>query len=347
MDKNKIINEILSNSNSDALILISDQNRYWISDFRSSAGFAICMKDKIFLLLDGRYYEMAKAEIKNNKIELILYTSFNQIKEIFNDYNINSIVVEGDYMNVNEYNTFKNLVNDIKVIDSKKLRISKNYNEIISMKKAVDITIKAMDWLMENIKPGMSEKEVANLSISKMLEFGAEKQSFDTIVASGENGAYPHHKPTNRVIQEGEFITIDMGCIYNGYCSDMTRTFSIGELKNQKLKEAYEVVLKANQRGIEMAKVGITGAELDSYVREVIDNTEFKEYFVHSTGHGVGIDVHEYPNVAKSYKNKILNGSVITIEPGIYIPDVGGIRIEDMVYVSDTGNELLTKDSKK
>lgn len=347
MNKNKIINEILLNSNSDALVLISDQNRYWVSGFRSSAGFAICTKEKIYLLLDGRYFEKAKSEIKNESIELVLYTSFSQVKDLFEEKNIRTIIIEGDYMNVNEYNTFKKIVEDIKIFDSKKIRISKDIEEIESIKKATDIAVSALNWLMENVKAGMTEKEVANLSISKMLEFGAEKQSFDTIVASGENGAYPHHKPTDRVIKDGEFVTIDMGCIYNGYCSDITRTFPIGELKNEKLKEAYNIVLKANQKGIEMAKVGMTGAELDSYVREVINNSEFKDYFVHSTGHGVGIDVHEYPNVSKSYTSKILNGSVITIEPGIYIPNVGGVRIEDMVYVSDIENNVLTKNAKK
>lgn len=346
MNKEKIIKNILYKTNSDALILCSDQNRYWFTNFRSSAGYVICTRKKSYLLIDGRYYEKAKLEINNN-IDVQLYKSWNDVVELFNKENIKSIVVESDYMTINELELFKKISKNTKIFDSKKLRISKNIEELDNIRKATDIAIRTINWLIDNVKAGMTEKEVANLSISKMLEFGAEKESFDTIVASGVNGSFPHHKPTDKIIREGEFVTIDMGCIYKGYCSDITRTFPIGNVENEQLVNAYNVVLEANNKGIESAKVGITGKELDSIVREVINNTEFKDYFVHSTGHGVGIDVHEYPNVSPSYNNKILNGSVITIEPGIYIPNVGGIRIEDMIYVSKNGNENLTLKANK
>lgn len=189
----------------------------------------------------------------------------------------------------------------------------------------------------------MTEIEVANLSYQKMNEFGATKQSFDTIVASGINGSFPHHKPTNKKIEAGELVTIDMGCVYKGYCSDITRTFPVGcEVKDETLKKAYDVVLAANKAGIAAVKAGTTGAAVDKVTRDIISNSEFKDYFVHSTGHGVGIDVHELPNVSPLYHGKLVNNAVVTVEPGIYIPNVGGIRIEDMVLVHDDEPIILT-----
>ncbi len=189
----------------------------------------------------------------------------------------------------------------------------------------------------------MTELEVANLSYQKMLEFGATKQSFDTIVASGINGSFPHHKPTDKKIEAGELVTIDMGCIYKGYCSDITRTFPVGgPIKDKQLQEAYDVVLASNKAGIAAVKAGVKGSHVDKVARDIISNSEFKDYFVHSTGHGVGIDVHELPSVSPSYEGRLLNNAVVTVEPGIYIPNVGGIRIEDMVLVHDDEPIVLT-----
>ena len=345
--KLNIINNLLIKTNCDAIIFISSQNRYWISGFYSSFGYAIVNKMGITLLVDGRYYEKAKSTINSDLVQIIEYKSINTLSEIIKQNNIESILVESEYVKYDEYSLLKKMVKKILPTQTKPLRIIKDKDELLMIQKATNIAIKTLKWLKENIKPGMTEIQVANLSYKKMLDFGAEKQSFDTIVASGINGAYPHHRPTNKIINEGEFVTIDMGCVYKGYCSDITRTFCIGKPNNELLKEAYNVVLQANINGINAVKNGLTGSDVDKIVRDTISNTKFKDYFVHSTGHGVGIDVHELPNVSKTYKNKLFTNSVITIEPGIYIPNVGGIRIEDMVLVKNDGSIVLTRNMEK
>ena len=341
--KFNLINKVLEDSNYDAMLFVSNENRYWISGFESSAGYAIITKKGINLFLDGRYYQKALATIKDQNINIIEFKSYKQVSDFLKENNIHKVLVESEYI---KYNELKRLSADVKKItgfNTKKLRIIKEDQELLYIAKAANIAVKTLTWLKHNIKPGMTEIEVANLSYQKMNEFGATKQSFDTIVASGVNGGYPHHQPTNKKIEAGELVTIDMGCVYKGYCSDITRTFPVGgEVKDETLKKAYDVVLAANQAGIAAVKAGATGAEVDKITRDIISNSEFKDYFVHSTGHGVGIDVHELPNVASSYTGKLVNNAVVTIEPGVYIPNVGGIRIEDMVLVHDDEPIVLT-----
>lgn len=342
--KLKLINKLLEDSSYDAVLFVSDQNRYWVSGFESSAGYVIVTKDTINLFVDGRYYQKALSSITNKDVSVQKFLGFATVREFLKNNNIKKVLVEADYIKYDELKLLSSSVDQITGFDSKKLRIIKEDEEILSIAKAANIAVKTLSWLELNIKPGMTEIEVANLSYQKMCEFGASKQSFDTIVASGVNGGYPHHHPTNKKLVAGEFVTIDMGCIYNGYCSDITRTFVVGggEIENETLKRAYEVVKQANEAGIKAVKNGATGSEVDKVCRDIISATEFKDYFVHSTGHGVGIDVHELPNVSPSYKGKLLNNSVVTIEPGIYIPNVGGIRIEDMVLVHDDEPIVLT-----
>ena len=169
--------------------------------------------------------------------------------------------------------------------------------------------------------------------------------SFDTIVASGINGAKPHHSPTDKKISNGEAITIDMGAKYNGYCSDLTRTIFIGE-PDDKFKKIYNIVLRSQLISIETAKEGMTGEEIDKISRDIISDEGYGENFGHSLGHGVGLEVHENPGVGPNSKNEILPGMVYTIEPGIYIEGWGGIRIEDMVLMTDNGNKLLSHAEK-
>ncbi len=342
--KLKLINKLLEDSNFDAVVFVSDQNRYWVSGFESSAGYAIVTKDFINLFVDGRYYQNAISTIKNPDVRVFELKKYNDVSTFLKENNINKVLVESEYIKYDELKVLSKDVSEITGFNSKKLRIIKEEEELLSIAKAANIAVKTLTWLKLNVKPGMTEIEVANLSYQKMNEFGATKASFDTIVASGVNGGYPHHHPSNKVLEAGEFVTIDMGCIYNGYCSDITRTFVVGggEVKNETLKKAYEVVKRANEAGIKAVKAGVTGAEVDKVCRDIISATEFKDYFVHSTGHGVGIDVHELPNVSPAYHGKLLNNAIVTIEPGIYIPNVGGIRIEDMVLVHEDKPIVLT-----
>ena len=199
--------------------------------------------------------------------------------------------------------------------------------------------------MSKKIKEGMTEEEIAWEMEKEMRILGAESISFDTIVASGKNGSKPHHSPTDKKISNGEAITIDMGAKYNGYCSDLTRTIFIGE-PDDKFKKIYNIVLRSQLISIETAKEGMTGEEIDKISRDIISDEGYGENFGHSLGHGVGLEVHENPGVGPNSKNEILPGMVYTIEPGIYIEGWGGIRIEDMVLMTDNGNKLLSHAEK-
>lgn len=344
--KLNIVKEQMINYNADAFLFISEINRFWITNFQSSFGFAIVEKNKIYLYLDGRYFEKAKSEIKDQSIELILYKSFNQVIQDMQNRNIKTVLVEAENFLFIDYEKLKSSFSKIISCQTQPMRIVKSEEEIKSLKKAAGIACQAMEWIQKEIKIGMTEKEVAALVTYKMMQLGASGNSFDPIVASGVNGAYPHHKPTDKKIQNNEFVTIDMGCIYKGYCSDITRTFPIGKPK-QELIDAYKVVYKSNTEGIKATKNNIIGAELDLVCRKIINETKFKDFFPHSTGHGVGIEVHELPNVSPLYQGPIVPNSIVTIEPGIYLPKIGGIRIEDMVLATSDKPIVLTKSATK
>jgi Xaa-Pro aminopeptidase len=224
----------------------------------------------------------------------------------------------------------------------------KNEKEVAKMSQAAEITDQVYQKILKVVKSGMSEKDLAKLILTFFEELGADGLSFDIIVVSGKNGALPHGQPSNKIIQEGELITVDFGCKYQGYCSDFTRTFAIsGKEINPKLKEIYQVVKEAQWQGIQAVKAGIKCKEIDKIVRDYIQQKGYGEYFIHSTGHGLGIEVHEQPYVSSQDNTILQPGMVITIEPGIYIPDFGGVRIEDDVLVTATGYQLLTKSSRE
>lgn len=347
MFKNDIVKKVIELNNADAFLFMSDINRFWYTEFNSSYGFVVCTNTLTYLFLDKRYYQKAVDTIKDDNIVIINLISSDQVLDLLKELKVKTLLVEKENFLLSDYEYYKNSVDKILMYPCQNLRIQKTNNEIAYIQKACDIVCEAMNWIQTIISPGMTEIEVANLVSSYMLDLGADKNSFDPIVASGPNGAYPHHKPTNRKIEDNEFVTIDMGCIYKGYCSDLTRTFPIGN-PDQRLIEAYKVVYESNTKGILEAKHKMIGKDLDNICREVINATEFKDYFVHGTGHGVGIEVHELPNVNKNYDKPLEHNSIITIEPGIYIPNLGGIRIEDMVLIKNNNEHIvMTEKAKK
>lgn len=344
--KIKVVKKALEVNAAQAYLFVSDESRFWISGFESSYGFFLATEEVGYFFLDGRYFEKAKATLTHPYIKLQLLKSPTQVKELIEELKIQCLMVEKEHFSFDQYLFFKSAIKQIIPFPADVLRITKTNEEVNAIAKAADIVCQAMNWIQTVELVGKTEKEVANLMANKMLELDATKNSFDTIVASGKNGAYPHHRPTARIIENDEFLTVDAGCIYKGYCSDLTRTFPIGT-PHPRLIKAYETVLASNLKGIEAAKYHAIGKDVDKICRDYINQTEFGSYFVHSTGHGVGIKVHELPNVSSNYANKLENNSVITIEPGIYIPELGGIRIEDMVLVQKEQSVLLTALAKK
>lgn len=343
MFKIEVLKTVIQNNNADAFLFLSDVNRFWLTNFDSSAGAIIATIDKVYLFLDMRYYQKAVDSIKCDYIEIIVYKNKNQIIEMIESLNIKNLLVEREHFLFDEFLYYGKHVENLIPFTTDVLRIQKTEDEIMKMQKAANIACETLEWIQTQKIIGLTEIQVANMVSSYMLSLGATKNSFDPIVASGPNGAYPHHKPTDRIIQNNEFVTIDMGCIYQGYCSDITRTFAIGN-PDPKLVEAYNKVYEANQAGINAIKHKIHGSEVDFVCRDIINNSEFKDFFIHGTGHGVGIQVHELPNVNSSYNKPLEHNSIVTIEPGIYIPNLGGIRIEDMVLVKKDNNHIVLTD---
>ncbi len=344
--KVNIVSKLLNKNKADGFIFISTYNRFWITGVNTTFGYAIVTKNNVYYLIDARDYECCKSQLKN--IKCVLYNSFNDLKALVNKLKIKKLLFENDYVSYLDFNNvLKKLNNKLIPINTCILRAQKTPEEIANIRKSMDIAASAINYIKKTIKVGMSEKQVKQMLTIYMLNKGATATSFDLIVAFGENTANPHHQSTDRKLKNNEFITCDIGCIYNGYCSDITRTFWLGK-PSKKMQEIYNIVLHSNELGIEAAKVGITGKSLDNVCRSYINKyKEYKDLFVHGTGHGVGIEIHELPNVKPTYEEKILDNSIITIEPGIYVPGFGGVRIEDSVLVAKKEIEVLTKKAKK
>jgi Xaa-Pro aminopeptidase len=221
----------------------------------------------------------------------------------------------------------------------------KTDSEIKILKVAADIADAAFKHMVEYIRPGLTEMEVSNELEFFMRKAGATSSSFDTIVASGYRGALPHGVASDKIIEKGDMITLDYGAYYKGYVSDITRTLAVGE-PDEKLKEIYDIVLQAQMRGMDGIKPGMSGKEADALTRDYITEKGYGEYFGHSTGHGIGLEVHEGPSLASKSEIILEPGMVVTVEPGIYIPGLGGVRIEDDTLITSDHNETLTHSTK-
>lgn len=350
-----IVTRIINKLKVDGILLCSDINRAWFLGFESTYGFLfINKKGKAIFITDNRYYEAAKKNIKKATVWCIDNTKENHlshlIKNAKKELNINKIAIEEEYTNLTLFSFITNFwtAKNILSFNSKSLREIKTKNEIVLLQKAADIVSSVIIWLWDFIKPGMTEKFVAQAISIKILLLGAEGNSFKPIVAAGINGSNPHHHPSDYRIKDGDMITVDIGCVYKGYASDITRTFVLGSKCNSKeMLDIYKLVYEAQTRTIKKATNKISGANLDEYCRKIIDESKYKGLFVHSTGHGVGLEVHEQPNVNIRNKVKLVNNNVITIEPGIYKPNVGGVRIEDTIVIKNNKPYVLTSKCPK
>lgn len=344
--KKDILNKLIKDNGADAILLHSPQNRLWFTRFSSSLGYVLLCKNKTYLLIDGRYHTMA-IESKHliNVDEIInMSNASKQINELIDKLNIKKMIIESDWVFVNQIEIWsKAFKAKLVKVDTSKIRMIKDEWEVEQIKKACDITNQVFEQTLEHVKVGMTELELSRFVSNQFLELGSQKLSFDTIVASGEmNGSMPHATPTNRKFKEGDFITLDMGCYVNGYCSDQTRTFAIGDNINPKLLEIYQTVLEAQQWGINALKEGISSGDIHKICFDYIDSKGYGQYFTHGTGHGLGIEIHEEPYNAKNQSEILMAGMIVTVEPGIYIPGVGGVRIEDDLLVTKDGSKFLT-----
>jgi len=332
-------------NNLDAFLFSSQANVFYLTRFRSSNAFAIITeKEKIFLT-DGRYITSAKEKLKDWKIVLIK-EGIRELKEVLQSIN-GKIGFEKDKVTIDFFEKltkktdldkklvgFSGFLNDIRAIKTKE--------EIRLIKTAVRKTDEIFQYIVDNIYNFETELDVRREIINQIFKKGGMGESFPTIVASGKNSAIPHYETQNKKIKKNQPLLVDMGMIYKGYCSDFTRTIFLGKV-NPKLKEIYEVVKEAHLEATDKVKEGITTKELDEIARNIIKKHGYGDYFIHSLGHGIGIEIHEFPRISPKTYEILKENMVFTIEPGIYIEGLGGVRLENVVVCKKEKAEVLTK----
>jgi Xaa-Pro aminopeptidase len=344
MEKLTKLREALEANNLDAMLITSPINRRYVTGFTGTAGIAIISLNNARFITDFRYTSQATTQAKDFEVIQHKQGIELEIKNQLNDLGIKRLGFEQDTVTFSQYESYKAIFETELIPVSgivEELRSIKTTDELDIMKQAAKIADDAFEHILGYIKPGVKEIDISNEIEFFMRKLGATSSSFDTIVASGERSALPHGVASDKKIQSGELVTMDYGALYQGYCSDITRTVAVGEI-NEQLRTIYDTVLEAQLRGVDGIKPGITGKEADEITRNYITEKGYGEYFGHSTGHGVGLEVHENPSLASRSEQKLAPGMVVTIEPGIYIPGVGGCRIEDDLVVTESGNERLT-----
>lgn len=332
----------------EAFLVSRPENVFYLSNFSGGEGHLLITQQESYLFADGRYKEQALQEAPCCKFVLYERYLTKALAEVAGSQGIREIGFEKDYLTYQHWeilrNSFAGELLPVKDI-VEKLRLVKDETEIDLIREAGAITASAFRYLLGEIHPGQSEQDVACLLEFFMRRHGSGSPAFETIVASGNRGALPHGSATQKKIQRGELITMDLGATFRGYAADLTRTICVGTVSDRQQK-VYEVVREAQERGIRAVRAGVRAAEVDSKAREYLTEAGYGDYFVHSLGHGVGLAVHEAPRIAQHVDLVLEPGMVITIEPGVYIPQWGGVRIEDTVLVKENGCEILTPVTK-
>ena len=334
----------------DAILLTGEANCYYAAGFMGE-GIALVTRRGSWYFTDSRYTEAADKAIGNAAVirEVSREKPFSVlINEALAEAGAEKAGFEEQRMTVAEHAVYSEKLHCTLTPASSlmtELRGSKDEEELSCMTAAQRIAEGALEQILKEIRPGMTEKEIAARLNYLMVSAGAEKTSFDTIVASGPNGSMPHAVPGMRKVREGDFITMDFGCVYKGYCSDMTRTVALGRPSDE-MRNIYDIVLQAQLAGIAAAKAGVTGAAIDGAARKVIQDAGYGAYFGHSFGHSLGIDIHEAPNAAPGNDKPMPDGAVVSAEPGIYLPGKFGVRIEDVMILRPDGAQVITKAPK-
>ena len=336
----------------DAMLLTGEANRFYASGFHSSGtdGAALVTKEKNYYWTDSRYIEAAEAQVRD--AELVLATSgrgyTDLLKEAADRHGLTVVGFEDEYMTVSDWRRYERKTGlTFKAATGllTELRMVKSPEELESLTAAQRIAERALAEIYNDIRPGVTEKEIAARLTYLMLREGAENLSFDPIVASGANGSKPHAVPTAKPLAEGEFVTMDFGCIVGGYCSDMTRTVALGSV-TEEMERVYQTVLDAQAAGIAVARAGVPGCDVHNAAARVIADAGYGAYFGHGFGHGVGVEIHEAPRASTTWTKPLPAGAVISAEPGIYLPGRFGVRIEDVIVIRDGGCKNLHRAPK-
>ena len=341
------VRKYLEEKNCDAIIVSSWQNVYYCSGFTGYGDARLLItKDKKFIVTDSRYYVQAEKQSGDYTLVKSGAWSLKAMTDVLQQENVKKLVYEDlSVLHTMYVNYFEKLGTELIGAGDTflKARTVKTPEEIAKVEAACDLASAALERTFKYIKAGVTEIELAARLEYEMRLAGADKPSFDTIIASGVRGSMPHGTASDKVIEKGDGVTIDFGAFYNGMCSDMTRTVFVGE-PSAEMRKIYEVVKEAQQTAIDGYKPGMKGKDLDKLARDVIDEAGYGEYFGHSLGHGVGIDVHEGVSVSPGSEQLLEKGMIFSVEPGIYVPGLGGVRIEDLVTIGDNGKlRMITK----
>lgn len=347
------LQEVLSLMNEEKIgaIIVSDPyNIRYFSGFTGGEGYYYISPVRQCLLTDSRYTLWAENECGESNVITIIDGYYDVINQLLIEDEIYTVAFEGSHVSYSLFNQMMNELNCDEVVALENqltdLRMVKDNDEIELIAGAESIGDEAFDYILGMLKPGMTEKECALEIEMYMRKHGADALSFDVIAASGINSASPHAVPTDKPLEMGDFLTMDFGCIYKGYCSDMTRTVVIGKA-NLRQKELYQVVLDAQQKALDNIYAGMTGAEADSFARDVITEAGYGNNFGHGLGHSVGLYIHEEPRLSVREDRILVPGMVVTVEPGIYVPGFGGVRIEDVIVIGMSDVRNLTKSPKQ
>lgn len=348
------IRERLRSSDLDAVLLNCEANRFYACGMHASDeedGAVIVTEDGAYFFTDSRYIEAARQTVRGARIEEVRmgrgYGTL--ISEVIERHGIKRMGFDEEHLTVSRFEQCRKFCACVLVPASElltALRIVKSEEEISCLISAQRIAERALAELLNDIRPGVTERELAARLTYLMLLYGAEDTSFDPIVVSGENSSKPHGMPSDRRLCDGDFVTMDFGALYNGYCSDMTRTVAVGHA-TEEMQRVYDTVLRAQLAGIAAARAGVSACSVDMAARDVITAEGYGEYFGHSFGHGVGIEIHEAPNVSPRNESPLPAGAVVSAEPGIYLPGRFGVRIEDVLVITENGCDDITKADKK
>lgn len=340
----------MSENKLDAILILNPSNRIYLSGFTGSSATLLITADQALLFTDFRYVDQAAAQSPHFTVVRVTGSPLQAIADRCQESHVGRIGFEGDYLTVDARSQCDELLRQQELISVtglvERLRRVKDESEIKLMRQAAAITDLVWQEIQPQISVGVAERDLAVEMDYRMKKHGAEGVAFDMIVASGVRSAMPHGRASEKLLAQGDLITFDFGAKYQGYCSDMTRTVMLGE-PTAKQREIYAIVLEAQMRGLAACKAGVTGLAVDEVCREYIREQGYGEAFGHGTGHGVGRDIHEDPRLSiRGAKDLLVPGMIVTIEPGIYLSGWGGVRIEDMVLVTDQGCERLSQSPK-
>lgn len=339
----------MDNADIDGFLVMEPDNRFYLSGFEGSAGALLITPDDAILVTDFRYVEQGKEQAPLFKVIRNDGDFAGRLASLLEETGVAKLGFEEEHLTYKEFRVMQGALGVELIPVSgliEPLRMIKGPREIQCIRRAAHIAMKVMMATLKTVGPGRSEEAIALEVEFGLRQEGASGLSFEPIVASGPRSALPHARPSSRTLTTGDLVVLDMGARYRRYCSDLTRTVYLGEPGPKEI-DVFNLVLEAQSRGIEAIRPGVKASEADAVSRRFLEDNGYGDYFGHGLGHGLGLAVHEAPKVSPSGDLELQPGMVVTVEPGVYIPDWGGIRIEDMVLVTEEGTEVLTAECPK